>query len=293
VSTPAPPHAVPAGPLAVRWLAYDLPPQRAGAVSPCRVELENAGAVTWRSADGLGVHLAYHWLDPRRNPIVWSPAYSPLPHAVAPGERAEVPVLIRAPIPRGRYRLALDLVETGRLWFSDVGNERLELDVDVVPRIARLLSVEIESGPPRLVEQTEAALVRQEEPVVAFGEARGFLAAGSLPAPDWSRRVLDAHEDGWAAVGGSIELTDRGRLRRSAGELEPWRPGFGRAPNWTRPLLCPSLANEVLHVASWLQPLRGLPSLDTETFPEPWMCDGRIRVAAPATARRPAGRPPA
>jgi hypothetical protein len=291
VSTPARPHPVPAGPLAVRWRAYHLAPQRAGAVSACRVEVENAGTVPWRSANGAGVHVAYHWLDPRGNPIVWSPAYSPLPHAVAPGERAEVPVLIRAPIPYGRYRLALDLVDEGRLWFSEVGNERLELEVDVAPRIERALSVEISDGPAELVALTRAALERQEEPVTVSGNARAFLAPGCAPAPDWSRRVLDAHEDGWAAVAGSIEAAET-RLRRRPTELEPWRPGFGRAPNWSRPLLCPSLANEVVHVATWLEPLLGLPTLDTEAFPEPWLCDGRIRVAVARAGRR-AGRRPA
>jgi hypothetical protein len=291
VPTPVSPHAVPAGPLAVRWLAYELAPQRAGAVSVCRVEVENAGSVTWRSAGGLGVHVAYHWLDPRGNPIVWSPAYSPLPVSVAPGERADVPVFIRAPIPYGRYRLALDLVDEGRFWFSEVGNERLELDVAVAPRIERLLSVEVADGAEGLVAVTRAALERQEEPVVAMGNARAFLAPGCIPAPDWSRRVLDAHQEGWAAVAGSIDVAERGLRRRRAAELEPWRPGFGRAPNWSRPLLCPSLANEVVHVATWMEPLYGLPMLDTETFPEPWLCDGRIRVAAPATAARRAGRP--
>jgi hypothetical protein len=259
-------------------------------VSLCRIEVENAGLVTWRSVDGRGVHVAYHWLDPRGNPIVWSPAYSPLPHAVEPGDRVDVPVFIRAPIPPGRYRLALDLVDEGKAWFSDVGNERLELEVDVLPRIERLLAVDVAPGPEDLLAQTTAALARQDEAVVETGAARAYLAAGNVPAPDWSRRVLDALQEGWAAVGGSVEIVERGLLRRGAPELEPWRPGFGRAPNWSRPLLCPALAVEVVHVASWLEPLRGLPALDIATFPEPWLCDGRIRVSVVATAARRADR---
>src|SRR5262249_42303167 len=59
-------HAVPAGPLAVRWLAYEVPRLRAGARHDCRVALANAGSAAWQD-----VKLAYHWLDDRGNPIVW------------------------------------------------------------------------------------------------------------------------------------------------------------------------------------------------------------------------------
>jgi hypothetical protein len=291
VLTPAPPHIVPAGPLAVRWLAYDVPTQRAGAVSMARLELENAGSVRWQSPGrGQGIHVAYHWLDPLRNPIVWSPAYTPLGAALEPGDRAEIVVPVRAAIPPGPYRLAFDLVDSGRLWFSDVGNERLELDVRVEPRIERALAVEIAPGLPGLVERTRTALARQQEPVVTHGAATAFLVAGCVPAVDWSSRILSAHEEGWAAVGGSIDVKNTG-FRRRHPELDPWRPGFGRAPNWPGPLLCPSLANEVLHVVTWPEPLRGLPRLDTDCFPEPWLCDGRIRLAVDATALRPVDRP--
>jgi hypothetical protein len=43
-------------------------------------------------------------------------------------------------MPPGRYRLAFDLVNEGRYWFRELGNERLELDVDVLPGIARACS---------------------------------------------------------------------------------------------------------------------------------------------------------
>ncbi|MBA3475311.1 MAG: hypothetical protein H0T10_00970, partial [Actinobacteria bacterium] len=64
-------HPVPVGPLAVRWLGYDLPELRAGEVAPARVALRNDGTATWRSRRESGVQLSYHWLDDRANPIVW------------------------------------------------------------------------------------------------------------------------------------------------------------------------------------------------------------------------------
>src|SRR5436305_39368 len=45
-----PAHAVPAGPLGVRWRAYELEPLEAGAVGHAQVELENAGAAAAAAA---------------------------------------------------------------------------------------------------------------------------------------------------------------------------------------------------------------------------------------------------
>ena len=59
-------HPVPAGPLAARWLGYELEPPQAGTLTRARVELENAGSAPWRN-----LNLSYHWLDERGNPIVW------------------------------------------------------------------------------------------------------------------------------------------------------------------------------------------------------------------------------
>ena len=41
-------HAVPVGPLAARWLAYELEEQRAGVETRARVRVENAGSAPWR-----------------------------------------------------------------------------------------------------------------------------------------------------------------------------------------------------------------------------------------------------
>jgi len=95
-----------------------------------------------------------------------------------------------------------------------------------------------------------------------------------VPAPDWSRRVLDAHAEGYAAVGGSIEAGG-GVLRRGAGELEPWAPGTGRIPGFGHPLLCPSVLVEA--EAVWTEPVAGLPAL-LPPDDEPWLYDGRIAL---------------
>src|SRR5581483_8127428 len=116
------------GPLAVGWGAWSIATPQAGTRLAATIELENAGARRW----GDGIFASYHWLDDRGNPIVWDGVRTAVP-PLEPGQRAEVAVDVRAPIPPGRYRLAFDMVAERRAWFSELGNEMLEHDVQVEP----------------------------------------------------------------------------------------------------------------------------------------------------------------
>src|SRR5690242_2942256 len=94
-------HPVPAGPLAVRWLGWELlRPARAGVVTELDVALENAGRVPWRTLE-----LSYHWLDDRGNALVWGEIWTPLAREVAPGESIEQRVEVRAPLRSGPHTL--------------------------------------------------------------------------------------------------------------------------------------------------------------------------------------------
>ena len=233
-------HPVNAGPLAVRWLAHAIAPARAGTTGSARVELENAGSATWRARGRTGVRLAYHWLDPLGNPIVWDGTRAELPTPVAPGETVEVYVAVAAPRPPGSYLLSFDLVEEYRFWFGEVGSATLDIPIDVAPRIAERRLRVVVAGEPDAA--TSAALERQEEPVVDGDEvALAYLVAGAIPAPDWSRRLLDAHAEGWLAVGGAVMPASR----REGRVLAPWGPA-GRNPRFDRPLVFPSLLEGVL-----------------------------------------------
>lgn len=279
---PAPPHVVPAGPLAVRWLAYELPPLRAGCLARARLELENAGSATWRSNGREGIQASYHWLDPLGNPIVWDGVRTALPHPVEVGERVELVAPLEAPMPPGPYRLAFDLLHEHRFWFSELGNDPLDLDAAVAGRLLRrALAVRIAPGPPDLVAVTEAALAAQEEPVSADAEATAHVAAGCLPAPDWSVRILDAHDEGFAAVGGAVEVEGGWLARRRLPELAAWAPGFGRRPDPAEPLLCPSLL-----VDAPLGDVAGLPAVDPAAVAGRSLADGRIRVRLRGGRRR-------
>lgn len=267
-------HAVNAGPLAVRWLAFELGPARAGVTGTARVALENAGSATWRSHAQTGVRLAYHWLDPLGNPIVWDGTRTALPYPVAPGHTIELDVPLVAPRPPGGYLVSFDLVEEYRFWFGEVGSATLDVPVEVAPRIAeRRLKVVFRGAPDAA---TTAALSAQEEPLVEHDEvALAYLTPGALPEPDWSRLLLDAHAEGWPAVGGAVAPVSR-RDRRT---FARWAPG-GRNPRFDRPLLYPSLLDGV-------QPgeLLGIPAYDG--------AGGLFEGRAVIRLRPRSGRPPA
>jgi hypothetical protein len=249
-------HAVPAGPLAARWLAYQLPELRAGARARARVGVENAGTAAWRLEGSLGLQLSYHWLDSLGNPIVWDGVRTPFPRVVEPGETLELDAEVVAPRPPGGYRLAFDLVQEHRYWLQELGGVALDVAVEVLPRISeRRLRVVVHGDEDA---ETEAALSLQEEPIVSEdADAVAHLAAGAIPAPDWSRLLLNAHAEGWPAVGGAVEasggLSARGERRR----LEPWAPGGGRNPRFGLPLLFPSLLEGLQETTH-----EGLPAYD-------------------------------
>jgi hypothetical protein len=222
------------------WRSWTLAPQRAGEQTTATVVLENGGAATWRSRGEDGLQLSYHWLDPHGNAIHWDGLRSAFPRPVSPGETVALDVGIAAPRSPGRYVLRFDLVEEHRFWLSEVGVPPLDVEVDVAPRIAeRRLGVVVHGGPdPR----TSAALAAQEEqPVDEEPVAVAHLVVGAEPHPTWSRLLLDAHAEGWEAVGPAIVPTggpiDR---RRAAHRLRRWAPG-GRNPRLDAPLLLPSL----------------------------------------------------
>ncbi|HYZ76038.1 MAG TPA: hypothetical protein VE596_01570 [Gaiellaceae bacterium] len=266
-------HPVPSGPLAVRWLAYDAGRPRAGALGTARLAFENAGTVPWPPTGERRVCLGYHWLDELGNPIVWDGLWTALPREVSPGERVEAELAVRGPLPPGPYRLAFDLVAEDRYWFSELGNAPLERPVLVAPRIERR-ALAVRGGDPGV----------QEEPLVpeAEAEAIAYLAPGVVPAPDWSRRILDAHAEGYAAVGGSIAV-DTGLLRRPPPALAPYAPGGGRNPAFEHPLLCPSVVHEL--EPDWAEPIEGLPALKPPPD-EPWLYDGRVTVRLRSGRRR-------
>jgi hypothetical protein len=152
-------------PLAVRWGAHELPDIHAGSLATVRVELTNVGDTPWR---GDRITVSYHWLDDLGNAIVWDGLRTAV--EAEPDASTRVDTTVRAPIPPGRYRLSLDLVDESRFWFGELGEPTLDFDVDVAPRA---------------------------------GDAVAHL--GDAVADDgWEEQVAAAHREGYAVVGGSV-----------------------------------------------------------------------------------------
>jgi hypothetical protein len=263
-------------PLAPVWRESALAPQRAGARTTARILLENGGAATWRSRGIDGLQLSYHWLDRHGNAIVWDGVRAAFPRPVGPGETIELDVQLDAPRPPGRYVLRFDLVEEHRFWLSEVGIATHDVEVEVAPLIAeRRLAVVVHGGAD---ERTTTSLAAQEEPLVEEAPAAtAYLVAGAQPDPSWSRLVLDAHAEGWAAVGPAL-VPEGGPLerRRAAHALRRWAHG-GRNPRLDAPLLLPSLLPA-------LEPgeHRGLPAYEGEG-----LFEGRAVVRLPTRSGRP------
>ena len=234
------------GPLAVTWGAWAMPSPQAGTRLAATVELQNAGALRWSD----GVFASYHWLDDRGNPIVWDGVRTLAP-PLAPGESAHVAIDVRAPIPPGRYRLAFDMVAERRAWFSELGSEMLEHDLQVEPR--------------------------DQEP-------NAQLPPDVEPADDWADRIRAAHADGYGVVAGALEW-DGGLLSPRPRALAPYAPGSGRIPGFSAPLICPSIAPGI--ELDRLDDVAGLPAYAAPRD-EPWIYDGRavLRVR-PRSGRRP------
>jgi hypothetical protein len=223
-------------PLAVRWGAHELPELHAGVLASARIELENAGDTPWR---GDRFTVSYHWLDQLGNAIVWDGLRTRV--VAEPGGTATVDVVVRAPIPPGRYRLSIDLVDESRFWFGELGEATLDFDVDV--------------------------LEREGAPVAHLGVA--------IAGPDWHERVLAAHREGYAIVGGSVEG------RRRPAELAAYAPP-GRVPGFAHPLVCPSVLEGA--AVRWTE-VAGLPAA-VPLDGEPSLYDGRITVRLPSGRRR-------
>ena len=213
---------------------------RAGARGAARVEIENAGTATWRD----DISCSYHWLDPLGNPIYWDGIRTPLPRPVAPEERITLRVDVRAPIPPGRYRFALDLVAEHRAWFAELGEGGPEDELEVRPRV-------------------EAAQLWTRSPT-----STSRPAGSSPPAPPSSRLPPTPR---------ATPSWRRPSIRRAACAVRssPGATTPGRDPGFAHPLLCPTVLRGI--ELERLPDIEGLPAFAPPPD-EPWIYDGRVAV---------------
>nr|MDQ3806490.1 SAM-dependent methyltransferase [Acidobacteriota bacterium] len=85
-----------------------------------------------RSDNGFRLFLGNHWLDAAGRVLVNDDARAALPFDLAPGEEAEIPLVVRAPA-AGEYVLEVDLVQESVSWFGLKGSATLKQKVTVEP----------------------------------------------------------------------------------------------------------------------------------------------------------------
>lgn len=108
---------------------------RAGETATLRVEVKNAGSVTWRGVSGVGVpggfSLGNHWLDRFGRRLINDDGRSPFTHDLAPGASVELPLRVTAPHPGGDYVLEIDVVQEQVAWFRDRGSRTVRVKVTI------------------------------------------------------------------------------------------------------------------------------------------------------------------
>lgn len=118
------------------FVKHEIPPEMGhGQTVSADVMIKNASSETWPSKpDAKGrnaVYLSYHWLDRRRQIVVYEGLRTPLPRDLNPGEAVTLKAAIRAPEKTGDYLLHLTLVQEWVAWFSEMDGGYILIPVSV------------------------------------------------------------------------------------------------------------------------------------------------------------------
>lgn len=120
----------------VEFGKHDIPTaMMVGQTVSADVTIKNASSKTWPTKpDPRGrnaVNLSYHWLDPKRQMVIFDGLRTPLPRDLNPGESVTVRATIRAPEKAGEYLLHVTLVQEGVAWFSEKDGGQISIPVSV------------------------------------------------------------------------------------------------------------------------------------------------------------------
>jgi uncharacterized protein YcfL len=128
--------AIPLPDLAVKWASvFEIPSSlEPNETTSGAITVQNSGALVWNATGENPVRLSLQWYDPLGNQVLVTPnpADIPLAQDVPPGGTATFEnIVVRAPIPQGKYTLAFDLVKEGVTWFSATGSRPYDLPIAV------------------------------------------------------------------------------------------------------------------------------------------------------------------
>lgn len=103
----------------LEWLGGQPPSAwRANRLVRIPAKLRNTSSETWPARGATRVALAYHWLDPQGQPVIYEGLRTSLPRDVAPGESVEVELEVATPKRAGDYLLEFDALRERLAWFS-------------------------------------------------------------------------------------------------------------------------------------------------------------------------------
>ena len=243
---------------------------------------------------GPGIHLSYHWLDLRGNPIVWAGRFIPLPsrRARRAVRRSPFPVAGADPArplpPRARPR------RRGPSMVLGARQPPLEHDVDVRPRLQR-------AGPRRRRSRDGPRRARRE-PRGGARRAGGAGRRGRGGGDGLPRRRLPPRT-GLERAGsstrtprasrpsaGSVEVERRPARARGAGASSSPGSPASAARRAGRCRCSARRRSEALEARRWPTRSPACPRSSPASSTEPWLCDGRIRVAVAARALQRADR---
>jgi hypothetical protein len=140
--------------------------------------VENLADIPWTTfgpaAARHAINLGNHWVDEAGRRVVHDDGREFLPPGeLAPGDRVDLQLEVRAPAAPGRYTLELDVVQEGVSWFADRGSEPARAPVHV--------------RRPRLVQAVRAALRRPSSRPAEEPRMEMYV----LPEPEVRRLVAD------------------------------------------------------------------------------------------------------
>jgi O-Antigen ligase len=182
----------------------------AGSETMIPVSVTNAGRLTWDSYADPPILLAYHWLATDSDRVVaYEGSRTAFPAPVGEGATVAIRAHVHAPRQAGSYRIAWDLVQEDRLWFTTEPGATASVSNAVVRGAAGSIATTappiITVRPGRLVLWSAAARMFAEHPLFGVGPDNFRLAYGpytDLPAADPRVHANNMYID--LAAGGGI-----------------------------------------------------------------------------------------
>ena len=96
------------------------------------VKVKNVSASAWSSETAeQAIRLSYHWLDLKKNMLIFEGQRTSLAGIVVPGGEQTVHLQVAAPAQPGRYILQVTLLQEGVAWFENQYVTPLELQIDI------------------------------------------------------------------------------------------------------------------------------------------------------------------